>query len=153
MNTPDESTDAGIDILVAEKVMGWRPKEFNPINLWLDSSGILTGWSDSEWPSEEHNSDAFHLFGGNGTWSPSTDIKAAFQVVEKIITGTVWECYLTHQFDGWDCLFAAPDKADAYGVGESAPLAICLAALKLCGLSPTAPVAPLEEVMKASKKT
>ena len=61
----------------------------------------------------------------------STDIAAAWQAVEKTITGTTWECYLTHQFDGWSCLFAAPDRRlDAHGVGASAPLAICRAVLR-----------------------
>lgn len=60
----------------------------------------------------------------------STDIAAAWQIIEKLVTGTTYECYLTHQFNGWSCLFDAPDKPEGYAEGLPAPLAISLAALK-----------------------
>ena len=116
-----ESMPAGkeMDILVAEKVMGevpciaWSVYRSAPPMFIKDAESC--GHKDCyplDFPAHY-----------------STNIAAAWQVVEKVMTGTVWECYITQQFDGWSCLFAAPDKSDAYGVGESASLAICRAAL------------------------
>jgi len=123
-----------LDALVAEW-MGWRLEDTgHPVKFWVDQDNLLTGWCDSDWRADMVDwGDAPELFSGNGAWRPSTDWTAAGIVVEKMITRTSWECYLTHQFDGWDCLFSAPDKLDAHGTGQSLPLAICLAALKAKG--------------------
>jgi len=112
--------DKEMDVLVAEKVMGRVPCTAWDVFRFAPPAFI----KDAE--SCEHK-DCYPL-GFPADYS--TYIAAAWQVVEKVITGTVWECYLTHQFDGWSCLFAAPNKPDVYGVGETAPLAICRAALK-----------------------
>ena len=60
----------------------------------------------------------------------STDIAAAWQVVEWMITGKPWECYLTHQTDGWDCDFSHPGAMGVMAqTAPTAPEAICLAFL------------------------
>ena len=59
----------------------------------------------------------------------SEDIVVAWGLVETMIKGTAWECYLTHQFDGWDCAFERPDEPPTEAHGDTAPEAICLAFL------------------------
>lgn len=100
-----------LDALMATKVMGWK------------DSGL--GYETPE--------------GGriSYTWSPSTDLRTAWQIVEKL---RKWSdghftllAFTTNWRAGWD----TPDPEDAFDgsfrrfvVAETAPLAICLAALK-----------------------
>lgn len=57
----------------------------------------------------------------------STDIAAAWQVVEKLTEG---EFHLSRCYGGgWECELGAP----YISFGETAPLAICLAALEAVG--------------------
>lgn len=112
-----------MDALVAEKVMGWKawkPDWFNdpnPTN-WLDEkSGPTKNWH---------------------TWSPSTSIEAAWEVVEKLEMGD-YRFKLTHYSDGWYALFCNyTDKLDLVEHTacqlETAPLGICLAALIAMGV-------------------
>lgn len=115
-------TGRELDILMEEEVMGCAPcDKWTPV-LYPEAGWIKNCQCEACYPAGE----PAHY---------STNIAVAWQAVEKTITGTTWECYLTHQFDGWSCLFAAPDKLDAHGVGASAPLAICRAALRAVGVS------------------
>ena len=95
-----------LDAEIAEEVMGWTPRGAHPI----------------------HGCPMFAT-GSNDTFAPyfSTDIAAAWQVVQKMgescdqatieVCGGEWMC----EFDG------VGDQA------HTAPLAICLAALKAVG--------------------
>lgn len=120
MNIDEMPAGHEMDILVTEKVIGCIP-----CNKWTPVLRPEAGWL------KNCQCQACYPVGNPACYS--TNIAAAWQVVERIITGTAWECHLTHQFDGWDCLFTAPDKLDAHGVGNAAPLAICRAALGLEG--------------------
>ena len=63
--------------------------------------------------------------------SYSTDIAAAWSVVEKMHSKNF---YLRYFYDGrYGCYFTEPPREVAYG--ETAPLAICRAALKAVGAS------------------
>ena len=101
-----------MDALVAEKVMGWAD---------INSNAALVGG----------------LCDDKRNWKPlpfySTDIAAAWEVVEKI-KGNYGNCRFITEWvpkakqwscggDGYDC-----------GWGKTAPLAICRAALKAGGL-------------------
>ena len=124
--------------LIAEVVMGWTlyhydkggPSDAHWSLLDGDCSAVLPtgkyGWRDGEHASEEA---AFAWF------RPSADIAHAWQVVERMAD-------LRHVFlvkaDG----YREPDNAPRYTVlcgnqprtdSESAPLAICLAALRAVG--------------------
>jgi hypothetical protein len=67
-----------LDALVAEKVMGWRR---HPTNQWND-----------RWHDGDRELDADHAIEGEGgdyyhpdkAWEPSTDIAAAWEVVEEM---------------------------------------------------------------------
>lgn len=108
-----------LDALVAEKVMGWRVGER----------------FDGDWYLMEPASGGM---GGNPVPMRlehySTDIAAAWQLVEKV--GTGW-LYLTltqdsdRTSDYWRAAFhRRTDAPDAVN-GDTAPHAICLAALKV----------------------
>lgn len=96
-----------LDALIAEKVMGWKPPEF------IDGVSL-----ERRWKNDRGEFDSLPRY--------STDIAAAWEVVEKIgliigKNGPVWDAQ-----DLWDLpvYFASADTA---------PHAICLAALKAVG--------------------
>jgi len=121
---PDEwdgPSDPGpeLDAAVAEKVMGWKRTEGSESGAWTLKNGD----------------------GRFGSWSPSTDIKAAWEVVERVkmhyhddavfsITylGCQAECkwYVGWQDDRGDGMVLACGRADEVEV------AICIAALAAC---------------------
>ena len=67
----------------------------------------------------------------------STDIAAAWEVVDKMIIRTPYECYLEHQTHGWMCTFRHPGVIGGYAHEKTAPEAICRAALKAIGIHET----------------
>lgn len=90
-----------LDAIIAEKVMGWKRVPGTESGAWMD-------------PCTND--------GRMGSWSPSTDIAAAWEVVEKlklslIPTNKGWIVSQHHLFEG------------PFGEDETAPLAICRAAL------------------------
>lgn len=106
-----------LDAMVAEKVFGWEPA----VNPWGDGRNI--GWNLPPCIPNELE---------RRTWSRdplpySTDISAAWQVVEKIGLG-IQPCG-----DGWVCGIPG-NRSKPSVLGASAPLAICLAAMKAVGV-------------------
>lgn len=107
-----------LDALVAEKVMGWHYADRQKMG-WGDGPPVVVTDLGEE--------------SGRPTiqgWSPSTDIAAAFQVVEKMR-----ERGLTVVIDGtpggfWCCEFSIFGSETFHtGRADSLPLAICLASL------------------------
>lgn len=114
-----------IDRLVAERVMGWEEFE--------DSSGY--NW----WTLKED--DKTKIICSVRCFEPSTDIRDAFRVVEKLRERKIFSLY-----DAWDeddnkifcAVFEYNDTyhvVDYTGYADTAPLAICLAALKAVGVN------------------
>jgi hypothetical protein len=108
-----------LDVLIAEKVMGWKlsPKKTDGVrefgSAWLDENGAVTRFQEDRRPPYDWDMKPF---------SPSTDIDAAWEVVEKLKLSLVptnkgWIVSQHHLFEG------------PFGEGETAPLAICRAAL------------------------
>lgn len=98
-----------IDAEVAEKVMGW---------------GHAHRWSD--WTLKGR------VMAGN-SWSPSTDIAAAWEVVEKV-RETHEEVSLTCTEKGYSCyIFKSENHVPEGFTSKTMPMAICLAALKALG--------------------
>ena len=126
-----------LDALVAEKVMGWHRVHDGLNERWADVNGY-----------------GAYVNRGDGTpppgmfWSPSTDIAAAWQVVEHMrlrwdhgnSTTDFWtikDCGPS----GWrvEIEFCPDHDAPIVIYAETpptAPLAICLAALKAVGVEP-----------------
>jgi hypothetical protein len=104
-----------LDALVAEKVMGWKwigPDEFN------DNRHLTLGGQKVQARIPDY----------------STDIAAAWDVVEKMrpTFNLVLECVSLE----YNCHVARPGHLDekVNVRADTAPLAICLAALKACGV-------------------
>ena len=109
-----------LDALIAEKVMGWS------LDQLAAECGIYRGW-----PSK---GDAIHRPALPILYY-STSISAAWEVVEKMMSGGfrfVFSCEgeksHAHFFNDDQ---EVPGATQFYAVGETAPLAVCLAALKL----------------------
>jgi hypothetical protein len=153
-----------LDALVAEKVMGWARDSRLTFGDDLGIKDCYYLWPEQAVYRHKSEHDAYWE-----RWSPngaeviinefvpaySTDIAAAWQVVEKLtrplanIRDGEWcldrlgyRC-CEHDEDGvhgeWRCSFRADKGEDAEWVhvtASTAPLAICLAALKACGVEP-----------------
>jgi Phage ABA sandwich domain len=113
-----------IDRLIAEKVMGWK--------IYADSAGYKF-WSINE-------DDSSRIICSVTSFEPSTDIRDAWLVVEKLRETKIFSLY-----DAWDgddnkifcAVFEYNDTyhvVDYKGYADTAPLAICLAALKAVGV-------------------
>lgn len=134
--TPDtEVKEAGreLDALIAEKVMGLEHREWKPYY-------APEGW----FPREQRGAvgvDGVPMPEGYEPDLPcySTDIAAAWQVVERLLSLGFWpDLISSHRSDGqnWRCeidRYTPPDaETDPFpvsAISASAPHAICLAAL------------------------
>lgn len=120
-----------LDALVAERVMGWTVNRTNDRH-WhtVGPTGrerhILIG---RDCCAGQHDYDS-HAF------MPSTDIASAWLVVEKLnATGWLCDLFRNQMMTHWHVAFAK-DHTDSFVNDASAPLAVCLAALKAVGGGP-----------------
>src|SRR5690606_29597765 len=113
-----------IDRLVAEKVMGWRLKSFpgggGGFSAWLNDDGkIMKYENDCTLDAQPYD-----------FWRPTTNIADAWQVVEKFESVD-----LTKKELGYICWIHDNGGSECNNIPqETAPLAICLAALKTVGV-------------------
>lgn len=124
-----------LDALVAEKVMGWRSYR----TCHASYGGSLWSWNwyaSSIAPPHcdgyfdgEHTPQTYPRPVAPGDWSPSSSIADAWEVMEKLRADFV-SVDLVTAFPGWNCsiLRGVNDEVDA--TGATAPLAICLVAMK-----------------------
>lgn len=123
----NEGMKAGreLDALVARKVMEWR--WFVPLDKQL-----LPYWTNQL----DASGDDFLIQpeAAKGTWSPSTFSAAAWEVVEKLLGagfGVNIDSFSLPEGDGWTVfLFQEAGEKEVHLIASTAPLAICLAALK-----------------------
>ena len=117
-----------IDALVAEKVMGWR----------LDERGYgATFWVDENGKVKRAAEPCSIDFCSCEVFSPSTEISDAWKVVEKLYKTKGLRMFIGLQFPPLVMARVMDDVGDWIGHGvdeETAPLAICLAALKAIGV-------------------
>jgi hypothetical protein len=118
-----------LDVLIAEKVMGWTRGKGEWCQHWFDAEGKDlgddhatpegAGCGDHYWPDEQ--------------WSPSTDIRAAWEVVEKRLSTDGHFAFWPSVDGGMIIAFHGIRTWDSEPVwevwGDTAPLAICRAAL------------------------
>jgi hypothetical protein len=113
-----------LDALIAEQVMGWTKRSIPD-----EIVGPEWYWCSEAGPKQLVSS-----------WRPSTEIHWAWMVVERLRGqhcctklysdhGYVWECTLIKEFDD-----PHAGEQPLFGQAETAPLAICLAALKAVGV-------------------
>lgn len=100
-----------IDVLVAEHVMGFQWRELNGTRCLFN-------------PKKIYNESMFAMGSTGSVPNYSTDISAAWQVVEKMGEGK-WFKLTKHMSGTCSVYFGGSGHADA----ETAQLAICLAAL------------------------
>ena len=113
-----------LDALVAEKVMGWTRGTISTYG------GLMPAWIDATGRAHPPNATS-------GGWLPSVDIRAAWEVVEKMqADGWMWQVEYDYEelmagfYRGRD---AEGDLDSHFVVSTTAPLAICLAALEAKG--------------------
>ena len=104
-----------LDALVAEKVMGWTIRNGD----WVDGEGY------AQW--EAFDSD----YSDSPRFAPSTDIAAAWAIFEKTL-GHVERRGHPIPGEEWLATIWYEGKA-GQAFADTAPLAICLAALKVVG--------------------
>jgi hypothetical protein len=105
-----------IDKLIAEKVMGWCQ---DPFGNWINPNGEFCH--------------------ADGMFIPTEDISAAWEVVEQLaqMGHDVKINRLIHWNTDYECLIGKDNWVDMdykYVGSDTAPMAICLAALKAVGV-------------------
>ena len=122
-------TNREIDALIAKKVMGYEPSEF-------------THWpcGKARSPNQLYWRKDGKLFMFDNLPHYSTDIAAAWQVVEKI-KGKYRGVEIGYRLGGWFCQIEdgtsdIDERYIAQAEADTAPLSICLAALKAVGVEP-----------------
>ena len=135
-------TNREIDALVAEKVMGWtRIPSNHPYRWYNDRGGVIVEGQPQKFPCYDK---ANATYGGiPDDWRPSSSIAAAWEVVEKL-SGPDFDhrCVIVSKTDmtdeKWGCEIgntqAAGSDGASYAVADTAPMAICLAALNAVGV-------------------
>ena len=137
-----DSMPAGreMDALVAEQVMGWKivqGSEWNPSREAMDQIPYephLVCWMDGTLNLYRPLDNPVHGWSMQEDWYPSSDIAAAWMVVEKISLLHNWDlCPIEWKsnYSIHTVCFVIYDSTTSYtGKGSTAPLAICRAALK-----------------------
>jgi hypothetical protein len=118
-----------IDRLVAEKVMGWRLKSF------AGAGGGFSAWLNDEGQLVRYETDCTLQAQPDEFWRPTVNIADAWLVVEKLKIVVIPQAgdppkdmqYLAE-------IYRQPFGNNCEAFAETAPLAICLAALKAIGV-------------------
>jgi len=127
-----------LDVLIAERIMGWRRGKGGAIcGAGYESSSY---WYDAE--DRRRDPCTTDIFANMCEWSPSTDIAAAWAVVEQMQQRGYSFClYDYHRVDAtprnevWHAIFINYEGSPA-ACAKTTPLAICKAALKAIGHTP-----------------
>ena len=126
MNYDEMPTGRELDALVAEKVMGLERREWKPYAApegWFPKDAPSCNWRDEN--------DRFHDPEGYESHLPlySFDIAAAWEVVGSSACEYGHKFSLEYEHDVWYACVSGMYEAQA----DTAPLAICRAALKAVG--------------------
>lgn len=131
-----------IDVLVAEKVMGWKRGDAALTSRkggrWFDADGQEL---DENHATPEGHGDGDYYY-PDEAWSPSTDIRAAMEVTEKVgdmmlrknarrdtSGATDWACYFELERNRRYEAGISYSMLTSWHHADTAPLAICRAAL------------------------
>lgn len=124
-------TDQEIIVAVAEKVMGWKAYPLDSYNDYrLYEQNRLIENVNREWvffPASATHSEAH---AAAKPWNPLESVASAWMVVENLAESR--SVRVTSHFPGWRCVVMEHGSGDELGreVADTAPRAICLAALK-----------------------
>lgn len=150
MNIDQLQPGPEFDRLIAEEVMGWTVCEDDNGSLWLGTDGIVNGWAFSEWRDTDDpemtdicRCEFIKRWMPRGVFRPSVDWAAAGVVFEKmpelghffsLFHGRGYDDSVTRwEPDGFTvCVWYPNGKATLFdSEADTAPLAICRAALKV----------------------
>lgn len=120
-----------LDILIAEKVMGWHRNPHD--EFWTASDDTVTRWGTEDCVTEYAE-----------IFRPSTSIAAAWEIMSETRIAVMpledggWAAVHTdiHPTHGTELYILPGSDDECYGwaKADTAPLAICLAALKAIGV-------------------
>lgn len=124
MNVDELKAGPKLNELVAQKVMKWHRSAKEPWDdfeseYWVDEDDCFMAYADNHKEGEQWTL----------CWSPSTDIAAAWTVVEKLRLHVIpfgtnqWAAANRRDEQGW--------YSDILVWADTAPLAICLAAIEI----------------------
>lgn len=140
----DEQAHLELDARVAREVMGWKRMSWRDYHALERAAGRFNGTDDRETPTYAwHNQDG-SIANGRAeasddyysqveAWSPSFEIADAWEVAEATAKRTGWRFSVWQEVSGhWAACFGSGFDRNAHleALGDTAPLAICLAALK-----------------------
>lgn len=133
MDTKELQAGPELDVLIAEKVMGWHlshPEEQRPEDggrergqCWVDGNGNTTDFQVQSRPPYDWDMKCFE---------PSTDIYSAWEVVEFLRKeGCDFDSFSssTRLQAGWSDVVFMSQVDESFARAETLPLAICRAAL------------------------
>lgn len=137
-----------LDRLIAERVMGWKLESDPELpRAWLrydseQAKWVWAGWWAEEPPiekdpdtGEEYVPTAW-LLAGSKVWSPSRDIAAAWEVVEKLLDHGFSVDLYSRSRGRWEVVLSDGDTLIvATATAEKPPLAICRVALLALGVN------------------
>lgn len=127
MTDYDKLSDGELDERVAVEVMGWHMEE---------SRAGTSYWTTSDGEFTEHTVYSGPIYPLPSNWKPSTSIADAWEVVLKAYELGLGWMLISPNFDGskWEAYQATgcadPDFGEWFEVADTAPRAICLAALR-----------------------
>ena len=111
------------DALLAEKIMGWKRMRW--CDYQKDDRETFTyGWHNDKGIIVENAEDTDDYYTPENAWSPSIEILAAYQILEKLKDNGVSITYNRH-FALWYCEFW---ESKSIGEAMTLPMAICRAA-------------------------
>ena len=125
--TDEMKMEAGpeLDRMVAEKVMCWKLGESEWCHGPMTHGGsFMRFWLDRDGQYAKHGATIF-----SEKWNPSSDISAAWQVVEKLISDG-WHFNISFKGHWVASIYNESEVRAFYGHAETAPSAISRAALK-----------------------
>lgn len=125
-----------LDALIAEKVMGWKRMSYmeaEPGCKYPSPERITGYWHSLDLKEQRRAEDCDDYYSPEDAWSPSTDIASAWEVVEKM--GRHEISIHMRSDSNTDCVTKRYYLMDytcraLLAEAETAPHAICLAALK-----------------------
>ena len=124
-------SDAELNAAVAEKVMGWKLYDYEKGRYAKTKADYVDAYTNDGWGWEGRSGDEYAH-----QWSPSTDIAAAWGVVEKMkADGWFFQLGDVIELPEWLSRFTSPffppggPVQDASAMDKSAGRSICLAAL------------------------
>lgn len=131
-------TDGELESRARRDIMAEWQKEYGkqPPDAFVMAEAESRRWAETsgDYSPKECVKCGVSAYGTSITPRYSTQIEHAWRVVEKM--RGAWDVSLTEWAEGWCCTLDAETPREIWAQAETAPHAICLAALKAVGSTP-----------------